>query len=77
MSKINALRNIRKNVFKVTQTEFATLAGVTQATVSRWENGVAPSLEEMQAIRKAASEREDIDWDDGLFFEAPDMERAS
>jgi len=70
---MNALKNIRKNIFRVTQAEFAVVAGVTQATVSRWENGVAPSLEEMQAIRSAASERE-IHWTDALFFEAPVIE---
>ncbi len=67
---MNALRHIRKNVFAVTQAEFAVVAGVTQATVSRWENGVAPSLEEMQAIRSAAAER-GIEWSDALFFEVP------
>ena len=73
---MNALKHIRKNVFAVTQAEFATVAGVTQATVSRWENGVAPSLEEMQAIRSAASER-GIDWSDALFFDAPAEETAA
>ncbi len=68
---MNALRHIRKNVFAVTQAEFASLAGVTQATVSRWENGVAPSLEEMQAIRKAASDR-GVEWSDTMFFELPE-----
>lgn len=68
---MNALKHIRKNVFKVTQAEFSSLAGVTQATVSRWENGVAPSLDEMKAIRIAA-ERREIHWDDGYFFEVPE-----
>ena len=67
---MNALRNIRKNVFAVTQAQFAMVAGVTQATVSRWENGVAPSLDEMKAIRRAAEER-GINWDDRYFFEVP------
>ncbi|TAV48412.1 helix-turn-helix domain-containing protein [Rhizobium leguminosarum] len=67
---MNALKHIRKNVFKVTQAEFSVLAGVTQATVSRWENGVAPSLDEMKAIRDAAEARK-IKWNDRLFFEAP------
>lgn len=65
---MNALKNIRKNVFKVTQSEFSVVAGVTQATVSRWENGVAPSLDEMRAIREAAANR-GIAWDDSFFFE--------
>ncbi|NLS03586.1 helix-turn-helix transcriptional regulator [Rhizobium sp. P32RR-XVIII] len=73
---MNALKHIRKNVFAVTQAEFAAVAGVTQATVSRWENGVAPSLEEMQAIRSAAAERA-IDWSDALFFDVPAAETAA
>lgn len=73
---MNAIRHIRKNVFQVSQAEFAQLAGVTQGSVSRWENGVAPSLDEMQAIRAAAASR-DIAWDDSLFFEAPDQEAAA
>jgi transcriptional regulator with XRE-family HTH domain len=68
---MNALRYIRKHVFQVTQTEFADLAGVGQASVSRWENGVAPSLDEMQAIRRAAAAR-GLAWDDRWFFEVPD-----
>jgi len=68
---MNALKHIRKNIFAVTQAEFAAVAGVTQATVSRWENGVAPSLEEMQAIRSAAAER-GIAWSDALFFDEPE-----
>ncbi|MFE0233488.1 helix-turn-helix domain-containing protein [Brucella anthropi] len=71
---MNTLRHIRKNVFKLTQTEFSALAGVTQATISRWENGVAPSLDEMRAIRAAASERK-IRWEDAWFFEPPSPKR--
>jgi transcriptional regulator with XRE-family HTH domain len=67
---MNALRHIRKSVFQVTQTEFAALAGVAQSSVSRWENGMVPSLEEMQAIRKAAVAR-GLAWDDSWFFEVP------
>lgn len=73
---MNAVRHIRKNVFRVTQSEFADLAGVGQASVSRWESGVAPSLDEMQSIRLAAAER-GIEWEDSLFFEAPASEAAA
>lgn len=75
MRGMNALKHIRKNVFSVTQAEFASLAGVTQATVSRWESGIAPSLDEMQAIRLAARDRS-IDWDDAWFFDMPPSEQA-
>ncbi len=43
------------------------LIGVTQASVSRWERGVSPSLDDMRKIRVAASDR-GIEWDDGWFF---------
>jgi transcriptional regulator with XRE-family HTH domain len=72
MREMNAIRFIRKTVFKVTQSEFAELAGVAQPSVSRWENGVAPSLDEMQAIRRAAADR-GIAWDDSWFFETPEV----
>ena len=74
MEQTNALKFIRTRIFKATQSDFASICGVRQSTVSRWESGVAPSLEEMQAIRKAAGEREDIQWDDALFFEVPQTE---
>lgn len=64
---MNAIRHIRTKVFKVTQEEFAALAEVKQATVSRWENGTEPSLGEMAKIRKAALKRK-LKWDDALFF---------
>jgi transcriptional regulator with XRE-family HTH domain len=67
---MSAIRRIRREVFNVTQAEFAALAGVTQASVSRWETGTAPSLDDMQAIRMAAAAR-GIDWNDAWFFEAP------
>lgn len=73
---MSAIRYIRREVFKVTQAEFASLAGVTQASVSRWEAGGAPSLDEMQAIRKAAADR-GIEWNDAWFFEAPAPEQAA
>ncbi|GAC1042296.1 hypothetical protein thsrh120_23000 [Rhizobium sp. No.120] len=69
------MKHIRTKIFGVTQAEFASLAGVAQATVSRWENGIAPSLDEMKAIRKAAEER-DVAWDDRYFFETPSESAA-
>ncbi|MGX5719887.1 helix-turn-helix domain-containing protein [Shinella zoogloeoides] len=68
---MSTMKHIRTKVFELTQAEFASLAGVTQASVSRWEKGVAPSLDEMKAIRRAAEER-NIEWDDKFFFETPE-----
>lgn len=67
---MNALQHIRKKVFGVTQQEFAAIAGVQQSTVSRWEKGVnAPTLDEMNRIRAAASSRKlKAKWNDKLFF---------
>jgi len=67
------IKNIRKNIFKVRQAEFATIAGVTQATISRWEaddNAAAPTLEDLARIREEASRRR-LRWNDKLFFDAP------
>jgi transcriptional regulator with XRE-family HTH domain len=64
---MNAIKAIRKHVFGVTQIEFAEIAGVKQSSVSRWEAGVAPTLDEMAAIRRAAVER-GLPWSDEFFF---------
>ena len=62
------LKHIRDDVFGVTQAEFAAIAGVTQATVSRWERGeFLPGMPEMIRIRAEALSR-NLEWDDGLFF---------
>ena len=64
------MKHIRTRVFRVTQAEFAALVGVAQASVSRWENGAAPSLTEMSSVR-AAAKAKGVSWDDSLFFELP------
>jgi transcriptional regulator with XRE-family HTH domain len=68
---MSTLKHIRANIFGVTQREFAMSVGVAQASVSRWENGAAPSLTELTAIRDAALRR-GIQWDDRYFFEIPE-----
>jgi len=67
---MNPIRYIRKKVFQETQAGFAALAGVSQAAVSRWESGIAPTADDLQRIRAAAVER-GIDWNDTWFFEVP------
>lgn len=76
---MNTLRYIRKQVFGVTQREFAEIASVQQSMVSRWENGVAaPTLEEMQRIRAAAAGRRlKSRWNDRLFFDAPPKQETA
>lgn len=71
------IEHIRRNVFQLTQAPFAEIAGTTQASVSRWENGeLSPDQREMARIRDAARER-GIEWDDSLFFELPASEPAA
>lgn len=65
---------IRTKVFDLRQTPFAEVAGTTQATVSRWENGeLEPSRDNLDRIRGAALER-GLPWDDRWFFEVPLVE---
>lgn len=67
------LKHIRKQVLKVTQRRLAEIAGVSQATVSRWEDGeLSPDLTEMAAIRSEAINL-GRDWDDALFFTKPEQ----
>lgn len=74
---MNSLRHIRINVFGVKQQEFASIAGVPQSQVSRWETGkAAPTLDEMNRIRAEAEKRKadrklKSRWDDRLFFAEP------
>lgn len=73
---MNAMRRIRLELFGLQQSNFAVIAGVTQATVSRWENGeFSPRLEEMQRIREEARSR-GLAWDDALFFATPNGHAA-
>lgn len=55
MRRIEAIRRL---VLKATQEEMAVIAGVKQATVSRWEAGVfTPSLSNAMAIKAAVVAR--------------------
>jgi len=66
---MNQIEYVRKHILRVTQTEMARIAKVTQATVSRWEAGeFGPSQDELRLIRNEAIER-GILWNDAVFFE--------
>jgi hypothetical protein len=63
------LEQIRRFVFAVKQSAFADIAGVSQATVSRWEAGeLSPDLGHLHKIRDAAID-DDLPWDDAFFFD--------
>lgn len=73
MVGMSTLEHIRKTVLGITQVEFAAIAGVTQGTVSRWENGEgSPTLAEMARVRDEARAR-GIDWKDDWLFEQPNL----
>lgn len=73
---MSELQFIRTQVLQVSQREMAAIAGVDQATVSRWEQrGFEPTREAMKRIRQEAKQR-GIEWNDLWFFEAPEA-RAS
>ena len=77
MHDMNAVEHIRTKVFKLKQGPFAAVAGVSQATVSRWEKqGKEPSREKLDNIRKAAIEA-GLEWNDSLFFEKPPVDQVS
>lgn len=66
------IEHIRRNILKETQTGFAAIAGVTQATVSRWETGeFEPSRDELDRIRSEALAR-GLPWNDLWFFAVPE-----
>jgi DNA-binding transcriptional regulator YiaG len=72
---MNSMYFIRTEVLRLNQRDFATVAGVSQGTVSRWEGGdFEPSREEMSRIRDEVKKRR-LRWNDSWFFQAP--ERAA
>jgi len=73
MHCMNAVKHIRTQVFKLAQAAFADVAGVSQPTVSRWEQqDVSPSRDDMARIRNAALER-GLEWNDSWFFVVPEQ----
>ena len=73
---MHPMAHLRKNIFELSQRDFAAAIGVNQSTVSRWEAAeLEPSRSEMAAIR-ALAERRAIEWHDRWFFEAPAGEAA-
>lgn len=63
-------QHIRKNVFCMTQAEFADLLGIRQGAVSMLESRDALPERHQRTIREAAKRR-GIEWNDTWFFEPP------
>ena len=76
---MNMIKTLRKGVFKVTQAQFAEIAGVTQSTIARWETGeITITIAEMRRIRDYAIENQmpmGLPWTDSWFFEPPELDR--
>jgi transcriptional regulator with XRE-family HTH domain len=74
---MHPIEHIRRNVLKLTQAGLADLAGVSQGTVSRWEQGkLEPTREELARIREQAK-RSGKKWRDNWFFEVPEDKGAA
>lgn len=73
---MSAIAHIRKQVLGISQAALAEIAGVTQATVSRWEKGeLVPDLNALSRVRTAAREK-DPAFDERWFFEVPPVDTA-
>lgn len=68
---MNPIRHIRKTILDLSQDEFSDLVGVSQGTVSRWENGeLEPDRAQLDVIRTHVIGL-GLPWSDAWFFEAP------
>lgn len=67
---MNPVEHIRTSVFDCkTQTAFAEVLGVTQATVSRWEAAKRIPGPKQELVRREATKRGA--WNDNWFFAVP------
>ncbi len=64
------IEHLRVHVLDMTQGQFATFAGVSQGTVSKWEKGEGLRVKSLTKLR-AALRRRRIHWDDAWFFQLP------
>lgn len=71
MSTVDPIKYVRDEVLQITQAQLAEIAGVTQATVSRWEKGqLEPGRGELRRIKQAVLDK-GAAWDDRWVFEVP------
>ena len=75
--RMNLMLHIRKDVLRLSQAQLAEVAGVSQATVSRWERGQwEPNRDELARIWSWAREN-DVALSDSAFFTPPAEGRAA
>lgn len=69
---MNAVKFIRTRVFKLEQAPFAGIAGVSQPTVSRWEQSEIPTSEpnrEAMSLIRSEAIRRGLEWNDSWFYQ--------
>lgn len=65
------LKTLRTKVLKLSQAELASIVGLDQSRIARWENGtLSPNLTQLAVIRKYAKKHVP-GWRDEYFFENP------
>ena len=68
---MSPLQYVRQRIFHMSQAQFALIAGVSQATVCRWESGqLEPDRPTLKQIRCAAKARK-LKWRDSFFWDLP------
>jgi transcriptional regulator with XRE-family HTH domain len=73
---VHPIRHIREKVLGLTQAQLAELTGVSQGTVSRWEQGkLEPTRDELSKMRDAA-QRKGVEWNDAWFFDIPPRKKT-
>lgn len=71
LRRMKVMKRVR-DILGVSQEQLAVIAGVSQATVSRWEAGLwEPNRDELERIRTYALSA-GIDWEDSVFFQPPE-----
>lgn len=64
---MSVMKQVRQ-LLNLPQNRIASIAGVSQATVCRWEQGQwEPNRDELERIRNYALQQ-GFDWDDAFFF---------
>lgn len=68
---MNPLRYIRTELFGLSQIELAKALKMSQAAVSRLENGETVLGADVMTLIRNLARKKKITWDDSLFFDVP------